>query len=72
MRYLLILCLGVLPLFVSAQKEKKVCAEYVYMAPGNLSLDEAKKIALDRARLKAIADEFGTLVAQNNATMVKN
>lgn len=72
MRYLLILCLGVLPLFVSAQKEKKVCAEYVYMAPGNLSLDEAKKIALDRARLKAIADEFGTLVAQNNATLVKN
>ena len=41
MRYLLILCLGVLPLFVSAQKEKKVCAEYIYMAPGNLSLDEA-------------------------------
>ncbi len=72
MRCLLIMCLAVFPLWVSAQKEKKVCADYVYMAPGNLSLDEAKKIALDRARLKAIADEFGTLITQNNATLVKN
>lgn len=60
------------PVLVQAQKEKKVCADYVYMAPGNLSLDEAKKVALDRARLKAIADEFGTLMAQSNATLMKN
>lgn len=68
--WIALICL--FPMLAYAQKEKKVCAEYVFMAPGNLSLDEAKKIALDRARLKAIADEFGTVLAQSNATMVKN
>ncbi len=67
-----IVLFGILPGMSIAQKEKRVCADYTYIASGNLSIDEAKKIALDRARLKAIADEFGTLMAQSNATMTKN
>lgn len=56
----------------SAQKIKKVDAEYIYHAPENVSLEEAKRIALERVKLQAIADEFGTVVSQSNFTTVTN
>ena len=38
----------------------------------NISLEEAKRIALERAKIQAIADEFGTIVSQSNTTLVSN
>lgn len=65
-----------LALFVSvsmfAQKTVKVNAEYTYIAPENMTLELAKLTALDRAKIQAIADEFGTTVSQNNSTYVEN
>jgi hypothetical protein len=55
-----------------AQKTVKVCGEYTYRAPENVSLEQAKQTALERAKLEALAEKFGTLVSQNNATVVKN
>ena len=55
-----------------AQRTEKVRAEYTYHAPENVSLEEAKRIALDRAKIQAIADEFGTVVSQSNTTLVTN
>lgn len=62
-------------LFISsafAQKTVKVEAEYTYIAPENISVEQAKLTALDRAKIQAIADEFGTLVSQSNTTYISN
>lgn len=55
-----------------AQKVQKVTAMYTYYAPENVTLEEAKHTALDRAKISAIADAFGTLVTQNNSTVITN
>lgn len=55
-----------------AQGIKRVHGEYIYHAPENVSPEEAKRIALNRAQIQALADEFGTVVAQHNATMMSN
>ena len=57
---------------VHAQKTEKVTATYTYYAPENVTLEEAKRTALDRAKLSAIADAFGTLVTQSNSTVMTN
>ena len=64
-----IVLISVLLLFVAityAQKMQKVTATYTYYAPENVTLEEAKRTALDRAKLSAIADAYGTLVTQSN------
>lgn len=58
------------PIF--SQKMKTVEGEYTYHAPENVTLEEAKRTTLDRAKIQAIADAFGTIVSQNNATSVHN
>ena len=55
-----------------AQKVQKVTATYTYHAPENITLEQAKATALDRAKLQAIADAFGTIVSQTNSTRVEN
>ena len=50
----------------------KVSATYTYYAPETMSIEEAKRIALDRAKIQAIADEFGTIVSQNTSTVITN
>ncbi|MDE5642493.1 MAG: DUF4384 domain-containing protein [Muribaculaceae bacterium] len=47
-------------------------AEYKYIAPETQSLEQAKQIALQRAKIQAIADEFGTTVSQTNYTNIRN
>ena len=68
--------LSIVLLFVSiasfAQKTEKVTATYTYYAPENVTLEEAKRTALDRAKISAIADAFGTLVTQSNSTVIAN
>lgn len=68
--FILLTLLSSLPLF--AQKVKTVEGEYVYHAPENVTLEEAKRIALERAKIQAIANEFNTLVTQDNETRVSN
>ncbi len=55
-----------------AQKIVKVAAEYTYVAPSDVSPEQAKTIAFERARLTALADEFGTIISQDNSTVAVN
>lgn len=55
-----------------AQKIERVHGEYAYHVPDNISLEEGKRTALERAKIQALADAFGTLVSQSNSTIVKN
>jgi hypothetical protein len=57
---------------VFAQRVKTVRGEYTYIIPENVTFEQAKAIALERAKLQALADEFGTVVAQTNSTVVNN
>lgn len=57
---------------VFAQKMKTVEGEYTYHVPENVTLENAKRIALDRAKIQALADAFGTIVSQSNSTRVEN
>lgn len=59
-------------LTISAQKIEKVHGEYTYHVPDNVSLEEGKRTALERVKIQALADAFGTLVSQSNSTIVKN
>lgn len=59
-------------LSVYSQKIAKVSASYTYYAPETMSVEEAKRTALVRAKIQAIADEFGTVVTQSNSTIVSN
>ena len=68
--FLLILVLCVIASF--AQKGVNVCGEYRYVVPENISREQAKIIAIERARNKAMADEFGTIVSEVSTTSVKN
>ena len=72
LRYVFILLMLLNLLSISAQKIEKVHGEYTYHVPDNVSLEEGKRTALERAKIQAIAEAFGTLVSQNNSTIVKN
>ena len=54
------------------QKVSKVSATYTYYAPETMSIEEAKRIALERAKIEAIANEFGMIVSQNNTSVISN
>lgn len=67
----IVACLLFLPT-TFAQKLKTVEGEYTYHAPENVTMEQAKRTALDRAMIQALADEFGTIVTQQSATRVEN
>lgn len=54
-----------IPFGLYAQKVRNVCGEFTYYAEGNQSPDEAKRNALEYARINAIQKEFGTVITQN-------
>lgn len=56
---------------VHAQSIKTVSGEYIYHAPENITVELAKIVALQRAQIQAIADEFGTIVSQQNITQIQ-
>ncbi|MDE7410590.1 MAG: DUF4384 domain-containing protein, partial [Paramuribaculum sp.] len=56
----------------AAQRSERVTAEYTYYAPESMSIDEAKRIALERAKQEAIATQWGTMVSQANTSVVVN
>ena len=70
MRFFLILLLVSAVSSLYAVETRKVSASYTYYAPETMSVEEAKRIALERAKILAIEDEFGTVVSQKNSTVV--
>lgn len=70
MRTLFFLILFTFSAAAFSQKTEKVTATYTYYAPEHISQAEAKRIALDRAKITAIADAFGTIVTQSNTNIV--
>lgn len=55
----------------NAQKAVSVSGEYRYIVPENVSITDAKKIAIERAKNEAMAKEFGTVVSQTNTNTTK-
>lgn len=55
-----------------SQKLHAVSAEYTYYAPETMSVAEAKRVALERAKIEAISNEFGSMVSRSNSTMTVN
>lgn len=72
MRHLFIIVLLTFTSTVFSQRMKTVEGEYTYHAPENVTMEQAKRTALERAMIQALADEFGTIVSQQNATRVEN
>ncbi|MDE6720920.1 MAG: DUF4384 domain-containing protein [Bacteroidaceae bacterium] len=54
-----------LPIACCAQKVKSVSGEFTYYAEASMSLNDAKRSAIENARLQALANEFGTHVSQS-------
>lgn len=71
-RFFALLLLFALCHVADAQRMVSVKGEYTYYAPGNVSPEAAKQIALERAILQALADEFGTIVAQTSYAQTAN
>lgn len=73
MRFCLIIILILsFPTAFFAQQVKKVVGTYTYYAPEDVSLERAKRTALERAQIEAIAEAFGTDISQYNSTRVTN
>ncbi len=51
---------------------KTICGEYTYVVPENVTREEAKRIATERARIDALAKEFGTSVSEVNNSLISN
>ncbi len=75
MKRVSIICLVVLIGLINSFGQKRVktiCGEAIYVVPSTVSIEEAIKIAIERAKIAALADNFGTLISQSNSTVVKN
>lgn len=72
MKKVILLLTILVPLVSSAQKTVTASGEYTYYAPLNITVEHAKAIAIERAKIKIIADNFGTIVGVNNSTIVSN
>ena len=72
MRRLLTICVILFSLSVLARKTKTVEGEYTYHAPENVTLEMAKRTALERAQREALAAEFGTVVSQTDISRIEN
>ncbi len=57
---------------LSAQRVQTISGSYTYYAPENVSIEQAKHTAIERAKIEAIAAEFGTNISQTNTTAIKN
>ena len=66
----LMIMLITLPVF--SQKIKTVEGEYLYHASENVTIEQAKRTAVERAKIQALADEFGTIVSQSSTTSIAN
>ncbi len=73
MRCAIFLILSLLFVFSTSAgpRTKKVRGEYTYYIPANVSPDEAREIAIQRAQAQAIADEFGSVVTQSSSVRIE-
>ena len=71
-RWLLFIMFSMCVNNIFSQKIERVHGEYTYYVPKNISLDEGKRTALERAKIQALSDTFGTIVSQSNSTIVKS
>lgn len=71
-RVVLLVIAIVFPLISFAQKECKVSGEYTYYAPLNVAPNVAKETAIEKAKLQALADTFGTLIDMHSTSVVQN
>ena len=55
-----------------SQKTKTAEATYIYYGQENETIAQVKQKALERARLQAIEDAFGSVVMQSNSTVITN
>lgn len=53
-----------------SQETRIVYGDYTYYATESTSIEEAKRTALERAKLQAVADEFGTNISQSATTSI--
>ena len=67
---LLATCLFSFVLCVSAKDTDTVEGTYDYPMPNNQTPEEAKIIALERAKLEALAGEYGTIMSQQNYSLI--
>lgn len=59
-------------LTILAKDTKTVNASYTYYAPESMSIEDAKRVALDRAKTDAIESTYGSHVSQVNITSIEN
>jgi len=57
--------------FIFSQKIEEICGEYTYIIPENVTLEQAKRIAIERAKIEALANKYGTIVSQVNTSHVQ-
>lgn len=69
---ILIILLVVFPTMLFAQRECKVSGEYTFHAPLNVTPDEAKATAIEKAKIQALADTFGTLIDIRSTNVIQN
>lgn len=53
-----------------ASKPVRVNGEYVYYGPETMSVEEAKRVAIERAKIQALENAFGEKIAQSTSTMI--
>lgn len=64
--------LFVFPTILFAQRECNVSGEYTYNGPLNITPEEAKTIAIEKAKIQALADAFGTLIDMHSTNVIQN
>ena len=70
MKRIIIVLFVLCSLSAKAQRVVTVSGEYSYVVPGDVPLNKAKQIAIDKARNAAIANEFGQVVSQSVNTTI--
>lgn len=69
---LFITCFLFFGLCASAKDTHTVEGTYEYIMPSNQTPEEAKVIAMERAKLEALAQAFGTNISQTNSTLISD
>lgn len=72
MKYRILYILLLISVSGFAQRIEKICGEYIYYPPENVTREQARQTALERAKIEALAKKFGTTVTQQVASVVKN
>lgn len=71
-RTVVLLLTMAIPALLCAQQERRVEGEYTYYTPQDVSLETARATAVDRARIQALAEAYGTLIEQTTFTRLEN